>query len=206
MDEDTPASRASQAPRLVERAEADEDEDQEQEQEHRDVPTAEAPKTPLKVAEPSPAKARDVGALDRTTEDDLLATQTFFSQPPADHTADHWDSTAPAMTASSRRAMYAAVSIFSGSLLILCGYLIYTRLLMPVPAQLGTGSGMPAAVALTPVAQAEPAVIAPLPSAAPAVAAAPTPLPAPAAPAAPVVLEPALVTAAAQAAQPSRRR
>lgn len=184
MDEDTPAERPSQAPRLVARAEADEEPRESVSARPKDVAPAQPPKSAARV--------------DRTTEDDLLATQTFFSQPPAEHAPEAWDSAAPTMPASSRRAMYAAVSIFSVSLLLLCGYLIYTRLLMPVPAQLGKGSGMPAAVALPPVAQAEPAAVAPAPAPSAALAA-PPPVPAAPAPAAPapIALEPTTVVAAA---------
>lgn len=73
-------------------------------------------------------------------------TQSFFSRPPGGGELDAWDDDSvppPPMAAGARRAMYATVAIFAAFALVLIGYLAYTRLIMPVPVDLGGGASMP---------------------------------------------------------------
>ena len=116
-------------------------------------------------------------------------SRSFFSRAPAHTSFDVWDdSTALPMPHSSRRAMHATLLILGVSALLVGGFLIHQKLIMPVPAELGAGATMPSVfpIPVEPTARAAP------PS--PAVLAAPR------AAVAPDVVAPSRVAAAAQAA------
>jgi hypothetical protein len=89
-------------------------------------------------------------------------TTAFFSHPPASHPHEAWDDTPlPPMTHGARRAMLATLVILASSFLLLCGYVGYVRLVMPVPVELGRGSSVPARVAIAAVPSAPIAIAAP---------------------------------------------
>ncbi len=139
--------------------------------------------------------------------------QEFFSQPPQHpHAEEPWELEPPAaMAHGARRAMYATLVLLGGSLLALGGYLVYARLVMPVPVELGHAAGLPARVlpvapAVPPappaarVARAEPVATAAAPAALPpATTATPAPTATTATPAPTPALAPGL-QAGAQAA------
>lgn len=71
-------------------------------------------------------------------------SRSFFSRAPEHASFDVWDdSTALPMPHSSRRAMHATLLILGISALLVGGFLIYQKVIMPVPAELGAGATMP---------------------------------------------------------------
>lgn len=109
---------------------------------------------PAPVAEESMAHTtrlvwRDRG---RTSDPDEHLAGAFFSQPTSDGSvdgSDAWDdSQLPVMAHGARRAMYATLAILAVSAILLSGYVAYARLIMPVPVELGRGSGMPPHLAI----------------------------------------------------------
>jgi hypothetical protein len=72
-------------------------------------------------------------------------TRSFFSQPPVESAPESWDDELPPtpMTLDARRAMFATLAMAGGFALLLIGYLVYQRVIMPVPVELGGSAGLP---------------------------------------------------------------
>lgn len=135
---------------------------------------------------PAVASAPPAADHARPSDPDYHLTQEFFSPPAAQaraDTAEVWDDEIhlPVMTHGARRAMYATLGLLAISVLWFVGYMGYTRLVMPVPVELGHGSGLPSTLALqvappTPTTNPAAVVAPPLATTPPAVAAAANPI------------------------------
>lgn len=91
-----------------------------------DTPRAHAPARPEELGDP---RSRDV--VERLT-------YRFFADPPGQVVEDAWLYTpAPPLTGEMRSAMIATIVMFVVGALSIGSYLVYTRVLMPVPAELG---------------------------------------------------------------------
>jgi outer membrane biosynthesis protein TonB len=136
----------------------------------------------LAVSAPAHDTAESHGIEHSADADVARLTRSFFSKETS--TAhESWDDDAvpqPPMSLDARRAMYATVGIFGVSVVVLLGYLAYTRLIMPVPVEVGRAE-LPQLQATPPVAErAAPPAPAPVATHAAAAAAAPSPTPTPA--------------------------
>ena len=140
-----------------------------------------------------------VSAPERSSDTDVdRLTHSFFSRPPGENETEAWDELPPTpMALGARRAMFATLAMAGGFALLLGGYVVYQRVIMPVPVELGGGSGLPAidsthdslAPAMSSVASAQAAIVGPRVATAPSTTAVVPSQPAVAAAAAPAPVD-----------------